>query len=132
MDCKRACGAPECRMWGCQASAVPPEPDPEYLYKEGDTVRGRFSGEIIGIVIRRIDRDHVDENGVVHPHLYQGRTDGKNTELGKYPSYLLRGHITGSEFEWTQRDPQLFAKYSRRIKIQYEEWQENNDKLQNS
>jgi hypothetical protein len=118
-------------MWGCQANAAPPEPDPQYLYQPGDTVRNRFSGEIIGIVIRRIDRDYIDEKGVVHPHLNQGRSDGKHAELGKYPSYLLLGHITGSEFEWTDRNPRLFAKYSRDIKIKYEEWQKNNDKLQN-
>ena len=117
-------------MWGCQANAALPEPDPQYLHQPGDTVRNRSTGEIIGKVIRRIDRDYVDENGVVHPHLYQGRSDGKNAELGKYPSYLLRGHITGDEFEWTDRNPRLFAKYSRDITIKYEEWQKNNDKLQ--
>lgn len=93
-------------------------------------MRHRFSGEIIGIVIRRIDRDYVDGNGVTHPHLYQGRAGEKNLELGKYPSYLMRGHITGNEFEWTQRDPRLFAKYSREINAKYEEWRKNHEKLQ--
>lgn len=113
-------------MWGCQANMVSPDPDPEYLYKEGDTVRHRTSGEIIGVVLRRIDRDYIDENGVIHQHLYQGRSDEKGVGLGKYPSYLLRGHITGREFEWTQRDPQLFAEYSREIKTKYEEWSRSN------
>lgn len=114
-------------MWGCHAKTNPPEPDPQYLYQEGDIVRHRFSGEIIGKVVHRIDRDYVDENGVAHPHLYQGRTDCKIPELGKYPSYLLKGLITGKEFEWTQRDPRLFAKYSETIKTQYEEWKKQNE-----
>ena len=127
MSCKRACGTRECKMWGCQAHTTPPEPDPQYLYQEGDIVRHRFSGEIIGKVVRRIDRDYVDENGVVHPHLYQGRTDGKVPELGKYPSYLLKGLTSGNEFEWTDRNPRLFAKYSKDIKIQYEEWRKQHE-----
>ena len=127
MTCKRACGTRECQMWGCQANMPLPEPDPQYLYREGDIVRHRRSGEIIGNVIRRIDRDYIDENGVAHPHLYQGRTDSKIPELGKYPSYLLRGHVTGTEFEWTQRDPRLFAKYSEDIKVQYEEWEKQHE-----
>lgn len=114
-------------MWGCQAHTTPPEPDPQYLYQEGDIVRHRFSGEIIGKVISRIDRDYIDEAGVAHPHLYQGRTDGKVPELGKYPSYLLKGTVTGTEFEWTDRNPRLFARYSKDIKFQYEEWRKQNE-----
>jgi len=92
-------------------------------------VRHHTSGETIGIVIRRIDRDYIDEKGVVHLHLYQGRSDEKDPGLGKYPSYLLRGYTTGREFEWTQRDPRLFAKYSREIKTKYGEWSRSNAKL---
>jgi hypothetical protein len=114
-------------MWGCQADMPLPEPDPQYLYQPGDIVRHSTSGEIIGKVIRRIDRDYVDENGIAHPHLYQGRTNCTIPELGKYPSYLLKGLITGNEFEWTQRDSRLFAKYSEKIKVQYEEWRKHNE-----
>lgn len=114
-------------MWGCQAHTTPPEPDPQYLYQEGDIVRHRFSGEIIGKVISRIDRDYIDEAGVAHPHLYQGRTAGKVPELGKYPSYLLKGTVTGTEFEWTDRNPRLFARYSKDIKIKYEKWKKHNE-----
>lgn len=127
MKCDRPCGTRECQMWGCQSGAPPPEPDPQYLYEAGDTVYHRFSGEIIGIVIRRIDREYVDESGTPHPHLCQGRTDtGGTPELGKYPSYLLKGRVSGKEFEWTQRDKRLFAAYSKRIQLLHEEWQEAN------
>ena len=127
MNCKRACGTPECEMWGCQANAVLPEPDVAYLYKEGETVRHPYSGEIIGIVICRIDRDYTDDKGRVHPHLYQGRSNGKVVGLGKYPSYLLRGTVTGREFEWTQRDERLFAKYHADIKKKHAEWKKTHE-----
>jgi hypothetical protein len=114
-------------MWGCQAKAVLPEPDPKYLYNVGDIVRHPYSGEIIGEVVERIDRDFVDEKGVKHPHLYQGRMNGKIPGLGKYPSYLLKGLITGNIFPWTQRDERLFADYTEKVKIQYAEWLVQND-----
>ena len=125
--CKKQCGTRECQMWGCQAHAAPPEPDPRYLYKEGDTVRHPRTGEVIGKVVRRIDRSYVDEKGVLHQHLYQGRTDGEIPELGQYPSYELIGEITKTLFEWTQRDKRLFAEYSKDIEAQYEEWKKQHD-----
>jgi hypothetical protein len=127
MHCNKQCGTLECKMWGCQAKAILPEPDSKYLYKVGDIVRHPYSGEIIGEVIECIDRDFVDKKGVTHPHLYQGRMNGKIPGLGKYPSYLLKGLITGNIFPWTQRDERLFADYTEKVKIQYTAWLTNND-----
>ncbi|MEG3877646.1 hypothetical protein QT972_09720, partial [Microcoleus sp. herbarium7] len=107
---------------------APPQPDAAYLYSEGDMVRHRTSGEIIGVVVKRIDRDYTDEKGSVHKHSFQCRGDEKIPGLGSYPSYLLRGLITGTEFEWTQRDKRLFAEYEKTTAMQYKEWIQKNDK----
>ncbi len=129
MTCNRQCGARECKMKGrCLANETPPQPDPAYLYQPGDIVRHRFSGEIIGQVIKRIDRDYIDDKGVCHKHSFQSRTDEKIHGLGSYPSYLMLGLTTGNEFEWTQRDKRLFAEHERIISIEYEQWSKHNDK----
>lgn len=127
-QCKKQCGTRECQMWGCQAHVAPPQPDTTYLYSEGDIVRHRTLGEIIGVVVKRIDRDYTDEKGNLHKHSFQCRGDEKIPGLGSYPSYLLRGLITGTEFEWTQRDKRLFAEYEKTIAMQYKEWTQKNDK----
>ncbi|NJR24976.1 MAG: hypothetical protein HC786_23850 [Richelia sp. CSU_2_1] len=113
-------------MWGCQSESPLPEPDPQFLYKVGDAVINS-SGETIGIVVEIIDRTFTDGSGKSFPHLSQGRSEGEFPELGKYPSYLLYGPVSGRTFEWTQRDRRLFAKYSQKIQEEYEKWLKKNE-----